>query len=96
MLSLGKLATGHADYYLDQAHGSLSRTQAVSSSVEDYYLGGPEAPGVWAGAGAAALGLRGEAARAQLACVLAGEHPATGAPLGRVLAARRPGFDLTF
>ena len=28
--------------------------------------------------------------------VLAGEHPATGAPLGRVLAARRPGFDLTF
>lgn len=36
MLSIGKLATGQAGYYLDQAHGSLSRTQAVSSGVEDY------------------------------------------------------------
>jgi conjugative relaxase-like TrwC/TraI family protein len=96
MLSLGKLATGQADYYLEQAHGSLSRAQAVSSGVEDYYLGGPEAPGVWAGAGAAALRLSGGVEGVQLACVLAGEHPATGAPLGRVLAARRPGFDLTF
>ena len=59
MLSLGKLATGQAGYYLDQAYGSLSHTQSVSSGVEDYYLGGPEADGPWVGAGAAALGLRG-------------------------------------
>jgi hypothetical protein len=28
--------------------------------------------------------------------VLAGEHPATGEALGRVVAGRVPGFDLTF
>jgi len=96
MLSLGKLATGQAGYYLEQAQGSLSRTRSVSSGVEDYYLGGPEAAGEWTGASAAALGLKGEVGGAALDRALAGEHPATGAPLGRVLAARRPGFDLTF
>src|SRR5215210_244632 len=96
VLSLGKLATGQAGYYLDQAHGSLTRTQSVTSGVEDYYLGGPEAAGEWMGAGAAALGLKGQVGGAALNRVLAGEHPATGAPLGRVLSARRPGADLTF
>ena len=96
MLSLGKLATGQAGYYLEQADGSLTRTQSVSSGVEDYYVGGPEAAGTWEGAGAAVLGLSGTVHGAALDHVLAGEHPATGAPLGRVLAARRPGFDLTF
>ncbi|MBA2513637.1 MAG: relaxase domain-containing protein, partial [Solirubrobacterales bacterium] len=96
MLSLGKLATGQAGYYLEQAHGSLTRAASVSSGVEDYYLGGPEAAGAWEGAGAKALGLSGTVHGAALDRVLAGEHPATGAPLGRVLAARRPGFDLTF
>src|SRR5215213_9200009 len=96
VLSLGKLATGQAGYYLDQAHGSLSRTQSVTSGVEDYYLGGPEADGLWLGAGAAALGLRGAVGSEPLLRVLAGEHPGSGAPLGRVLSARRPGFDMTF
>ena len=96
MLSLDKLATGQARYYLDQAHGSLTRAQSVASGVEDYYLAGPEADGLWMGAGAAALGLQGTVASEPLLRVLAGEHPATGEPLGRVLAARRPGFDLTF
>src|SRR5215208_211664 len=81
VLSLGKLATGQAGYYLDQAHGSLTRAQSVASGVEDYYLGGPEADGLWMGAGAAALGLGGTVG---------------SEPLLRVLAARRPGFDLTF
>ena len=66
MLSIGKLATGQADYYLEQAHGSVTRAAAVSSGVEDYYLGGPEAPGEWVGAGGAALGLRGHGRREQL------------------------------
>ena len=96
MLSVGKLAAGQAGYYLDQAQGTTTRAQAVASGVEDYYLGGHEAKGRWAGAGAAALGLRGEVADEPLLRVLAGEHPATGDPLGRVLASRRPGFDLTF
>src|SRR5215218_7866846 len=96
VLSLGKLAAGQAGYYLDQAQGTTTRAQAVASGVEDYYLGGHEAKGRWAGAGAAALGLRGEVAHEPLLRVLAGEHPATGDPLGRVLASRRPGFDLTF
>jgi len=96
MLSLGKLATGQARYYLEQANGSLTRTAAVSSGVEDYYLAGPEAAGVWTGAAAAALGLRGEVDATALDRALSGEHPATGAALGRVLRARRPGFDLTF
>src|SRR5215217_4288241 len=96
MMSIGKLATGQSAYYLEQAQGSLSRTQSVSSGVEDYYLGGPEAAGEWVGAGAGALGVKGTVGSEPLLRVLAGEHPATGAPLGRVLAARRPGFDLTF
>src|SRR4051794_12323484 len=58
VLSIGKLATGQADYYLEQAHGSVTRARAVSSGVEDYYLGGPEPSGEWVGAGGAALGLR--------------------------------------
>ena len=96
MLSIGKLATGQARYYLEQANGSLTRTAAVSSGVEDYYLAGPEAAGAWTGAAAAALGLKGEVDATALDRVLSGEHPASGAALGRVLAARRPGFDLTF
>src|SRR3954454_22144560 len=89
MLSLGKLATGQAGYYLDQAQGSLSRMRSVSSGVEDYYLGGPEPAGEWMGAGAVALVLKGQVGDVALNCVLAGEHPVTGEPLGRVLAARR-------
>src|SRR3954453_12655378 len=96
MLSIGKLATGQAEYYLEQAHGSVTRAAAVSSGVEDYYLGGPEADGIWAGAAAGTLGLRGTVGARELDRVLNGEHPASGEPLGRVLTARVPGFDLTF
>ena len=96
MLSIGKLATGQADYYLEQARGSVTRATAVSSGVEDYYLGGPEASGQWVGAGAAALGLRAMINATELDRVLSGQHPATGEALGRVLSSRVPGFDLTF
>src|SRR4051812_25470239 len=96
MLSIGKLAVGQAGYYLEQAHGSVTRAGAVRSGVEDYYLGGPEAVGVWTGDGARALGLGGEVDAVRLDRVLAGEHPASGDLLGRVVAGRVPGFDLTF
>src|SRR3954451_11826243 len=96
MLSIGKLAVGHADYYLEQARGPTTRTRAVASGVEDYYLGGPEAAGEWIGGGTAMLGLRGEVGGDDLHRVLAGEHPARGLPLGRWNSSRVPGFDLTF
>ena len=78
MLSLGKLATGQAGYYLEQAQGSLSRIRSVSSGVEDYYLGGPEAAGEWLGDGAARLGLTGRVEAADLRAILEGRHPHTG------------------
>ncbi len=96
MLSIGKLSAGQASYYLEQAQGSVTHAGAVSSGVEDYYLSGPEVSGTWEGSGAVVLGLRGTVDAQALDRVLAGEHVATGEPLGRVLAARVPGFDLTF
>src|SRR4051794_26664559 len=96
MLSIGKLAVGQAGYYLEQAHGSVTRAGAVRSGVEDYYLGGPEAAGEWIGDGVAVLGLGGEGDATRLDRVLAGEHPASGDVLGRAVASRVPGFDLTF
>ncbi len=96
MLSIGKLAVGQADYYLEQAHGAVTRAGSVRSGVEDYYLGGPEAAGAWIGEGAPALGLVGVVDAVRLDRVLAGEHPASGEPLGRVVRGRVPGFDLTF
>lgn len=89
MLTVGKLAHGQEAYYLD----------AVASGAEDYYTGSGEAPGYWAGAGAALLGLEGEVDPAALRTLLAGQDPATGAQLtraGTTLRPRTPGFDLTF
>ena len=96
MLSIGKIAVGQADYYLEQADGPTTRTRAVASGVEDYYLGRPEAAGEWIGGGAALLGLRGEVGGDELHRVLAGEHPGQGLPLTRWNSSRVPGFDLTF
>src|SRR3954468_22691204 len=96
MFSIGKLAVGQAGYYLEQAQGSVTRAGALRSGVEDYYLAGPEAAGVWIGDGVPALGLAGEVDAVRLDRVLAGEHPSSGEALGRVVAGRAPGFDLTF
>src|SRR4051794_33342389 len=75
MLSIGKLALGHADYYLEQARRATTRARAVASGVEDYYVGGSEPAGEWIGGGGALLGLRGEVGRHELHRMLAGEHP---------------------
>ncbi len=82
MLSIGKLAVGQADYYLEQAQGSVTRAGAVSSGVEDYYLRGPEAPGRWVGSATPTLGLGGTVDALRLDRVLDGRHPATGAASG--------------
>ena len=96
MLSIGKLATGQADYYLQQAQGRVDRTTSVASGVEDYYTGGPEAAGEWLGRGAASLGLSGRVSDRELRAVLEGRHPTTDYELRDSRGTRVPGFDLTF
>lgn len=89
MLSIGKLAAGPdaGRYYVEQ----------VARGQEDYYAGEGEAPGAWAGSGAAALGLAGEVDEGELTRLLRAEDPATGEPLRRPLASGAvAGFDLTF
>jgi conjugative relaxase-like TrwC/TraI family protein len=81
-------------YYLDQTAGPVSAAQALTTGVEDYYLGGPEAAGRWQGRGALALALEGRVEGADLHDVLNGVAPRTGETLrsrGSVA-----GFDVTF
>ncbi len=87
MLSLGKLAPGQQQYYLD----------TVAKGAEEYYTGAKEAPGEWHGAAAARLGLHGEVDAAALGAVLGHDHPDTGERL--TLGHSHPevaGFDATF
>jgi len=49
VLSLGKLAPGQQDYYLD----------TVAKGAEEYYTGAKEAPGEWHGSASALLGTLG-------------------------------------
>ena len=87
MLSLGKLAPGQQQYYLD----------TVAKGAEEYYTGAKEAPGEWHGAAAIRLGLHGEVDADALGAVLAHDHPGTGEHLTR--GRSHPdvaGFDATF
>jgi hypothetical protein len=56
--------------------------------VEDYYLRGLEAAGVWVANGGRALGLVRTVDAVRLDRVLTGEHPSRGAPLGPVVDGR--------
>lgn len=96
MLSIGKLATGQARYYLEQAERRVDRVTSVATGVEDYYVGGSEPDGVWVGAGGVALGATGRVTAEALRRVLEGVHPVAGEALGRHAAVRVPGFDVTF
>jgi conjugative relaxase-like TrwC/TraI family protein len=96
MLSIGKLATGQANYYLQQVDSRIDRATSVASGVEDYYLGGSEPAGEWIGSGLMALGLSGRVDDKPLHRTLAGQHPASGDALRSSGRARVPGFDLTF
>ena len=87
MLSLGKLAPGQQQYYLD----------TVARGAEEYYTGAKEAPGEWHGAASARLGLSGEVDADKLAAVLAHDHPRSGEPLTRSRSHPQvAGFDATF
>src|SRR4051812_43742757 len=72
VISIGKLAAGQADYYLEQARGRVDRATSVGSGVEDYYVQGTEAPGYWLGSGTASLGIVGVVGRDALVRALEG------------------------
>jgi conjugative relaxase-like TrwC/TraI family protein len=87
VLSLGKLAAGQQQYYLE----------TVARGAEEYYTGAREAPGEWAGLSAARLGLVGEVDAEALGLVLESRDPASGERLTRAQGAPKiPGFDATF
>jgi len=89
MLSIGKIAATPTagQYYVEQ----------VSRGVEDYYAGDGEMPGVWTGAGAAALGLGGDVGEEGIRRLLNCQNPASGDVLRQPLGPRAvAGFDLTF
>jgi len=79
VLTIGKIGgqgKGHwrtPNYYSEQ----------VVRGAEDYYAGKGEAPGAWAGAGAAALGLEGVIGEGELEAIFERRHPDTGAQLLR-------------
>lgn len=73
MLSVAKLSPGQEAYY----------ERSVAQGVDDYYAGRGESPGVWAGRGAADLGLAGVVAEGDLGRLVDGVDPASGTRLRR-------------
>lgn len=96
MLSIGKLASGQANYYLEQAQHRVNHATSVGSGVEDYYVGGTEAAGYWIGLGSEHLRLVGTVGPEALHRLLEGQSPASGWELVQPHARRVPGFDVTF
>ncbi|MFW6034204.1 MAG: MobF family relaxase, partial [bacterium] len=86
MLSVGKLAPGQHNYYLD----------TVAGGAEEYYTEAREAPGRWTGRASARLCLSGQVTAGQLGAVLAGEAPGGYLLIGKQGRPRVPGFDCTF
>jgi conjugative relaxase-like TrwC/TraI family protein len=87
MLSVGKLAPGQQEYYLE----------TVARGAEEYYTGAKEAPGQWTGLSTARLGLAGEVDADALGLILESRDPASRERLTRAQgAAKIPGFDATF
>ena len=91
VVSIGKLAVGQADYYLEQAQARVDRATSVGSGVEDYYVGGTEAPGYWLGAGSARLGIVGPGRARRADARARGPRPdeRAGARAGRMRAGCR-------
>jgi conjugative relaxase-like TrwC/TraI family protein len=82
---VAKLAVGREDYYLRE----------LATDHETYLSGHGESPGRWYGAGAARLGLEGEASPVGFRRMFEGRHPDTGELLGRPHGRNAvPAFDL--
>jgi conjugative relaxase-like TrwC/TraI family protein len=73
VLDVAKLTPGREDYYLSR----------LADDREEYLSGHGESPGRWYGAGAARLGLDGEATKEGFRRLIQGRDPKTGALLGR-------------
>jgi conjugative relaxase-like TrwC/TraI family protein len=70
---IAKLSVGREEYY----------TRELATDHEQYLSGHGESPGRWYGAGAASLGLQGEASVAGFQAMFEGRHPTNGELLGR-------------
>jgi conjugative relaxase-like TrwC/TraI family protein len=70
---IAKLSVGREEYY----------TRELATDHEAYLSGHGESPGRWYGAGAASLGLAGEASVAGFQAMFEGRDPTTGELLGR-------------
>jgi conjugative relaxase-like TrwC/TraI family protein len=70
---IAKLSVGREDYYLRE----------LAADHQQYLSGHGESPGRWYGAGAASLGLQGEASPAGFQAMFEGRDPTTGELLGR-------------
>jgi conjugative relaxase-like TrwC/TraI family protein len=70
---IAKLSVGREAYY----------TRELATDHEQYLSGHGESPGRWYGAGAASLGLQGEASPAEFQAMFEGRNPTTGELLGR-------------
>jgi len=88
MLSIAKLSTGRAEYYLEQVH----------AGADEYYTADQAEPGYVTGKAAARLGLGGQVSPEAFRRVLDALHPDSGEPLGvpATSAKRVAGFDLCF
>ena len=92
-MSRAKITVGRASYY----------TEVVAKGLDDYLSGAGEAPGQWAGAGAAHEGIEGPVSAAQMERLFESVdpcHPLSCDPLGasyavRVGADKVSGWDLT-
>jgi conjugative relaxase-like TrwC/TraI family protein len=73
VLSVAKLTPGQESYY----------ERSVAAGLDDYYAGRGESAGVWAGRGAATLGLEGVVQEGQLRTLIRGLDPVTGDRLRR-------------
>ena len=97
MLSISKLTSGHARYYVTDAGDRVDVAESIGDGIEEYYTGSSsEATGSWFGAGARELGLQGEVSGGQLRRVLDGLDAD-----GRLLRdsstpVKVAGYDLTF
>src|ERR687885_1334254 len=79
MLTIGKIGGEGKGHWASPEYYS----QQVVRGAEDYYAGKGEAPGSWAGSGAAALGLEGEIGDGELEAIFERCHPVTGEQLMR-------------
>ena len=82
-MGLHKLTAGDGYSYLTRQVAAHDSTEKGHTGLGDYYSQKGESPGVWAGRGAAALGLEGVVQDGQLGTLIRCLDPVTGERLRR-------------